>query len=163
MTKNEGLENAQPNRSGLGGWLGILLIGMIISSALLLVALVANLDGGEYAKLFGNTWLVPTFLIWDTVYMIIFGFSSFLLIKRKVLAIRVIKHSLWTFALINVFLVNAQMIDARNAVHAGLITQSMADNWTSSVGSDAGRAIIAALIWIPYLKRSKRVQSTLLN
>jgi hypothetical protein len=55
------------------------------------------------------------------------------------------------------------MIDANQAVASGQISKEFADAWISGVGSDAGRAIIAAMFWIPYLVRSKRVKETLIN
>jgi hypothetical protein len=158
-TANESYSEYQ----GVRGWLALLLIGMLYTSYSLVRAIINDFDGGQYAKLYGNHWLVPTFLVWDSVYLVLFGFGSYLVIRGRKLARRLIIHSFWTFALINVILVNAQMIDARNAVTAGTITQVAADSWTKSVGSDAGRAILVSFIWIPYLRKSKRVKATFIN
>lgn len=149
--------------SGISGWLAFLTLGVFVSSILLLIAIVNNLRSSQYAQIYHNSWLVPTFLIWDAIYLVIYCMSVYLILKRKKIVIRILKHALWTFALINVFLVNAQMIDANKAVANGTISKAFADSWTSSVGSTAGRSILAAVIWIPYLRRSKRVKATLIN
>lgn len=151
------------NYNGLNGWLAFLTLGVFVTPVVLAVAIKNNLGSSQYAQIYHNAWLIPTFIVWDTVYLVVYCTCAYLLLKRKKVGIRILKHTLWTFALINVFLVNAQMIDANNAVANGTISKAFAESWTSSVGSTAGRSILAAVIWIPYLRRSKRVKATLIN
>ena len=164
MSADNEAANEVNRYKGIAGWLAFLFIGLALSSLLLVVGAINNsLHSGDYATLYGNHWLGPFSVIWDVIYFILFGIGAIFILKKKLVARKLVIHSLWTFAVINVFLVNAQMIDANNAVAVGTITKAAADSWTSSVGSDAGRAILAALIWIPYLRRSKRVRFTLIN
>lgn len=163
MSTNEEVESEVQRYQGIAGWLAILFIGLVVSSLLLLIGAFNNLHNGEYATLYNNHWIIPVFVVWDAFYFFLFGFGAILILKKKRMARKLVTHSLWTFAVVNVLLVNAQMVDANNAVSAGTITKAAADAWTSSVGSDAGRAILATLIWIPYLRRSKRVRVTLTN
>jgi hypothetical protein len=148
---------------GIKGWLFYLTIGIVLVPPLLVFAIAQNLIDQSYSKIYSNSWLVPVTLLWNFIYLLAFSYAAFLLVKKKSRAKRILIHILWTYALTYVFFVNAQMIDANHAVAEGLITKEFADSWISGVGSDAGRATIAAFIWIPYLIRSKRVKVTLIN
>ena len=163
MSKKELSEPEIVGSQGVSGWLIFLLFGLIASGIMLALSVKNNLANSGYTKMYRNTWLVPMTVTWDIVYCFLFFVSFLLIIFRKRSAVRLSIHSLWTFVAINLLLVNAQIVDANRAVSNGTITKVLADEWIKSVGSDAARAGLFAIIWITYLNRSKRVRATLIE
>jgi len=145
---------------GIRGWLGLFAFGIIATPFVLLLDIRDSLSAKDYGKYFHNNWFVPGIIIFDAIFILLYCLSIFWMFRRRPGFKRLSIHLLWTKALVTAFFFNSLLIDTNKAVSAGTITKSAGDEITNSAGSNAGRVILITVIWIPYLRRSKRVRAT---
>ena len=145
---------------GIRGWLGLFAIGVLATPFILLLDIRDSLNARNYGKVFHNNWFIPAITFFDVVFLLLYCLSIFWMFKRKAGFRRLSTHLLWTKALVTTFFFNTLLIDTNKAVTSGLITKAAVNEMTDVAGSNSGRVILFAVIWIPYLRRSKRVRST---
>lgn len=150
--------------SGLGGWL-ILPILHLVTTVLLsgynLLLVTQNWEG-IVALATGQLDSSYQWLVWPITISLVMGvgvvaFAIYLLVilfqkKRELPGLMVWFY----FVLLAVTLVESGMI-----FQYVELRESSAD--VGQAGKDLARAVIAAVIWIPYFLRSKRVQATFVN
>lgn len=160
MTEESVLPDKNDEYNGIRGWLAFLALGIIVTPILLALDIKDNLSAKDYGTYFHNNWIIPSLTFFDALFIVLYFLSIYFLFKHNPRFKRLSIHLLWTKAIVSTFFANSVLVDMNNALKAGTITKSLADSVSSSEGSIAGRAILAAIIWIPYLRRSKRVRAT---
>lgn len=129
------LGKVQP--SGVGGWLGLLIFGLVIGGPLSLAAAAAT--GGAVA-----VFLCIGLAVWSI-------YCGVVLIRKKPNAPRITKIYLVTLFCLYLLAVG------------GTIAQSVASPASVDVADDGGRvlgALLMTLVWYAYLEKSKRVKNT---
>jgi hypothetical protein len=150
--------------AGISGWLAFFALGVFINPIYIGINLKDIIGSFSNYTLIFQTALVPRLAITGDSLLVIFSIAGAYLFFRKRRITK--KLYIWLFllnAIFTVFIVNAQLMDMNNAVKSGAITQKFADDWLTSAGPVAGRALLVAFIWVPYLIRSKRVKATFVN
>ena len=160
MTEESVLPDKNDEYNGIGGWLAFLALGIIVTPVLLALDIKDNLSAKDYGTYFHNNWIIPSLTFFDALFIVLYLLSIYFLFKHNPSFRRLSIHLLWTKAIVSTFFANSVLVDMNNALKAGTITKSLADSVSNSAGSNAGRAILAAIIWIPYLRRSKRIKAT---
>jgi hypothetical protein len=150
--------------AGISGWLAFFALGVIINPIIIGINLIEIIGTFSNYTLVFQTASVPRLAITGhSLFVVLSIIGAYLFFKKKRVTKKLYIWLLLFNAVFSAFIVNAQLIDMNNAVKAGSITQKYADDWLTAAGPVAGRAIFVALIWIPYLIRSKRVKATFVN
>lgn len=138
---------------GINGWLAWVLLGLFVSPLLLIANIVSDFSVIDAAKANGFGGAIQFEIISDVGLMSLCLWTAWLILKRKRLAKRII-----TISLVTSFLVSA--VDS--AIISGIVgTTSLQNSLNNQASITQGRAALAALIWIPYFYRSRRVRATL--
>ena len=77
---SDGLANQY---SGIAGWLAFLTLGVILTPIALAIAVKNNLASTQYSEMYHNSWLIPTYIIWDVFYLVIYCICAYLILKRR--------------------------------------------------------------------------------
>lgn len=150
---------------GLGGWLLLPMLGLILTPLACLAAMV------QLVTLFEpDTWQSLTassgdthhplwmpLILFEAIYNIgFFVFAIYLLIKTFKKSAKAPQLFILFYA-INLLM---QFVDT--GLFA-IIGQTYPDLMDGNTYKDLGRAVVGSLIWIPYFKRSVRVKNTFVN
>lgn len=143
--------------TGINGWLAFFSLGQLLTVFILgygiyeLLSLYGSVVGTEYSSIINFEILA------NCIYLGLVLWTLSLIYKRKQLAIKVVTLLL-SFA---VFITFVDGVWAGNIQPEQTAGTEQAKETTSS--NDAGRSLWAALIWIPYMHKSRRVKLTLTN
>ena len=144
---------------GVSGWLFVLALGVVVNPIYIGYDLF-TFHPRIYQDAFpGSIFPVLSFSA-DYLLVILTSFGLYLFLRRRK-SFR--KFYIWTLlivAILYLVVTNAFFIDINNAVASGRMDKTLGDTAESQEGSIAGRAILVAIIWVPYLIRSKRVRAT---
>lgn len=146
-------------KSGFRGWLALLGFGLIYGS----IRQIYGIFG--YFPLLSNTYTVPGFstlltfeFIMILVYIILSLYCLFLYFKKNnkfpkyytILLIYLVLYSIIDYFLLSSLLSTSEL-------------QQTFGNYLSEVSGAIGQNIIYAIIWIPYIKKSKQVKITFIK
>ena len=168
-TEEVGEPNINPSHSqaatlesGISGWLFVLALGVFINPIYIAYDLFTS-HSQIYQDVFPGSIVPVLGFSVDYLLLILTSFGLYLFLRRRK-SFR--KFYIWTLlivAFLYLFVTNAFFIDINNAVASGRMDKTFGDTAQSQEGSIAGRAILVAIIWVPYLIRSKRVKATFKN
>jgi hypothetical protein len=160
--KESGVEEEKKNLEGLGGWLILVALGIVISPVRIILLLAPT-----YLEIFSNgSWealttpgsaqyspywapLLIAEIAINGALVFAWVYIAFLFFAKKA------RFPKW-FIGIMVFTVAFVFADAA-ASKAALPNEPIFDLGTAQ---ELGRALIATLIWVPYMLKSKRVKAT---
>ena len=148
-------------KSTITGWLFMLAIGVFTNPLIIGYNLfILSSSMALYRVAFPGS-IVPTLLFFIyPLLLILTTLGLYLFLKRKK-SFR--KFYIWTLLISAVLyngFSNSVWIEVNKAVEAGRITKAVGDTIKAGVGPITGKAILVAIIWVPYLIRSKRVKLT---
>ena len=155
---------ANPDFGNIKGWLAFMTFGFFITPIYMVYQLIPQFTNYKAAIDAGfSVGLVYFEIVGDLALIALFIYCAYLLVKHRKVAIRFITYVLlgsMIFTMIDSALVKAVLDRLTNSgVLSAQVSQTYADQGSATVG----RTILIALIWIPYLRRSKRVEGTLIK
>lgn len=166
MTKSE----KRKELIGLEGWLAWFVVGQFLAIILTIYNFFASgfltssdIDSyNQYQQGLGNT--IQGFTIFEDIMIIIY--ISLIVITLIKLFRR--RKSAKTFAIITLIFIAVYGVIDYGIVSSifgssGLLQNAEMQSYMSKYTGEIGRSIVAALIWVPYLLKSKRVRATLVK
>jgi hypothetical protein len=157
-------KSADAKYIGVSGWLFIFALGVFLNPLILGKDLIDSISGlSDYKLVFPGSYFPTMATVVDVISFVLTSFGLYLFVKRKKLVRKFYIWSLLAIALMETAAVNEMTADINNAVQAGRITKMIGDAITTPGSKVAGQAGLLALIWVPYLIRSKRVKANFVN
>lgn len=160
IKNKEVLQNNKKVNAGLGGWLAVVGLGLIVTS------LRQAYEAFDYLSLLSDTYAIPgylTILRFEFVFAVIFTVLSIYLLylyfkknmnfPKRYIIIQIISVAYVLLDYFSVASLTAPTQELQKAIN---------DTLSQSSGS-IGQAIIGSIIWISYMKKSKRVKATFIN
>jgi uncharacterized protein DUF2569 len=141
---------------GIGGWLVVIALGRIYGPLALLASLAKY-----YTSLESGFWITYPFVAYSEVALNAAAFAlslwtTFLFFKKS--------KSFPTFFIYNAIAsVLLLPVDLLLVTATGQSIQQMISLVDAKEGTQWGQGVIGALVWIPYVKMSKRVTNTFVN
>jgi hypothetical protein len=141
---------------GIGGWLVVIALGRIYGPLALLVWM-----GDYYKSLDSSFWTIYPFVAYSEAALNVAAlalslWTTVLFFKKsKLFPIFFIYNAIASVSLLP--------IDLLLGTTAGQSIQAMISFVTQKEGVQWGQAVIGALVWIPYVKMSKRVANTFIH
>lgn len=160
-----GSDASKPEPEGLGGWLILVAIGLIVSvvrvSALVFVTFVPIFTTGQWGKLTspGSDLYHPMWaplLVFEILGNLVFVLMALTLLYLFFTKSRWFPRTFIAYLLLNVGFV---AVDA----FAGNFIPAIAAASDPETVKEIGRSVIGAAIWVPYMLMSKRVKNTFLR
>ena len=160
-SQNDQAESNEPK--GLGGWLILPMLGLIIAPVRLIIQIVKDLLPA-FAPETWNALTTPDSPVyhhlWAPVIILETVSSIGLLLFSVWLLVLFFKKSIRLPKLFITWLILAFVIQILDQILANQIPAVGAQNTSPEAIKDLFRAFIAMLIWVPYFIRSKRVKNT---
>jgi len=147
---------------GLGGWLILVAIGLVIAplrmTALTVTDLVPIITGGYWSALTDPT--SPTYHpLWAPLLILEGVGNTVFSVFAAILLVLFFQRSRRFPGLMVAYLVSSLLFVTADYFVAELIPVVAAQDDVNST-RELGRAAVASLIWIPYFRRSRRVRNT---
>lgn len=154
-----------PKYNGIGGWLVLVLIGLIITPIRLLVLIITDLipifiNGTLQVLITPGTEMYSPFWIPLLIFEI-FG-NAFFVVFVVIILINFFKHKRVLPKLMVIYFISNFMLVLIDQFLSSLIPYVAAQNNAGSY-TELTRSIVACSIWVPYFYRSKRVKATFIN
>jgi len=150
-------KNVKPELSGIGGWLGLLAFGQVVGILRLIVSL-----GQYYTTIDEQIWKKFPTAIWGEAALNAAGI--WLAVYTTVLLFRYSRHFPRFFVWQMIMVICMPLLDLLwiAFIIAGSTGQSIGSSLTLEPreGGQIIAGVIGALIWIPYVMRSRRVANT---
>ncbi len=144
------VEVEHPELAGIKGWLVFPAVGLVIGPVISVVSLVPALSMFEDMKRAGFGGIYTTAILFDTALILFMFYAAAIFFQKKSHA-----PSVMIALFISGFLVPL--------ILAGLGFSQDAEPFALEYAKATARASAAAIIWIPYFLRSKRVKATFVN
>jgi uncharacterized protein DUF2569 len=159
-------QSKEKSRKGIGGWLILPLLGLIISPLRLIYMIYDDLwpiFSPDYWAELTNPDSLSYHPLWYS--LLVFEVAGNLIIFLLGLAalLSFLRKSRKTPRLVIIWLLLALVFAAADTYFKGFIPGAAEQFDNISTSSDLWRTGITAVIWIPYFLASKRVKATFLN
>lgn len=146
---------------GIKGWLGVFTLGAILTPFSIILGQVTGFSSMKNLWNLGYKQIVMIEILGNLALVVLSGYGIWLILKLKA---RVKRFYIYLLLFDFVFL----LIDSgftrniiQDLVNRGTIDSSTGVSLSANSGSGAARAFLVAIIWIPYLLKSKRVKMTM--
>lgn len=156
MNENENIEQAEVQQDiddklkGIGGWLILPAIGLILGPIIGVIGLFASL--GMYQDVaragYGGVYALELIVLFGLLGFMIYAAIKFFGKKKDAPKIMIFLYSVSLVA---------------SLVLLGVELSAGAEEFAVETGKQLVRDIVAAAIWIPYFNVSKRVKATFVN
>jgi len=164
---SEEIENVSPDSKddlvGIRGWLWYFCAGLVISVPIYLYNAYTYFNMVSDYSSFNRGWVVISIAVSDVAIAAAFGYSFFLIIKRKKLGRDVLFFSLIASALFAVLSIALLDQTYSGLVSQKLITAADKQSAVDTYPNEFGRPILYSIVWAVYFRRSNRVKATLTN
>lgn len=149
-SSNSRSESIDPKLSGIGGWLILPAIGLILGPIIGVIGLFAAI--GMYSDVaragYGDVYAMELIVLLGLLVFTIYAATVFF--RKKINTPRIM------IALYSVSLTASVLL-------LGIELSANAEMFAAETGKQLARDIVAAAIWIPYFRVSKRVKTTFVN
>jgi len=164
VEKNITKENGLNNPKGLSGWLSLVGLGLIITPVLLLWSIYNSIsvyDSADYINelIPGLVGLISFEIIGNIIFVGVAIYLLRLFFNKKTKFPQYYIYFLignLVFVGLDYFILSSLSADGYEAQQ--MITDSLSQGWT-----DMTRALISVVIWVSYMKKSKRVKVTFIE
>ena len=164
VEKNTTKDDGSNNPKGLSGWLSLVGLGLIITPILLLWSIYNSIsvyDSADYMNelMPGLIGLVSFEIIGNIIFAGVAVYLLYLFFKKKTKFPQYYIYFLigsLVFVGLDYFILSSLSADGYEAKK--IITDSLSQGWMDMI-----RALISAVIWVSYMKKSRRVKATFIE
>ncbi|MDP2638160.1 MAG: DUF2569 domain-containing protein [Candidatus Levybacteria bacterium] len=160
IKNKEVLQNDKKVKAGLGGWLALVGLGLIVT------ILRQGYEAFDYLSLLSGSYEIPgysTILRFEFVFTIVFTIFGIYLLY---LYFKKNRNFPKYYIIVQIVSVAYVLLDYLSVASLTVPTQELQkaiNDVLSQSSGTIGQAIIGSIIWVTYMKKSKQVKATFIN